>query len=151
ELDQSVNEAACGGTHRLFGLTWALHRHLQNGGKREGVWKEICERTVKYRDLAKKYQNPDGSLSTSYFRGPGNAQELGVRISTTGHMVEWLSLALSDEELKEAWMQEAVSALSLMILDTEGKPAEGGGLYHAVHGLIIYYARAFDAKALGAN
>jgi hypothetical protein len=151
ELDQSVNEAACGGTHRLFGLTWALHRHLQEGGKREGVWKEICERTVKYRDLAKQHRNSDGSLSTSYFRGPGSAQELGVRISTTGHMVEWLAFALSDEELKEPWMQEAVSALSVMILDTEGKAAEGGGLYHAVHGLLIYYARAYDAKALGAN
>jgi hypothetical protein len=151
ELDQPINEAACGGTHRLYGLTWAYHRHMQKGGKREGVWKDVCDKTVKYRDLAKEYQNADGSLSTNYFRDRGNAQDLGARISTTGHMVEWLSLALSDEELKEQWMQEAVSALSLMILDIEGKAAEGGGLYHAVHGLLIYYARVYDAKALGAN
>src|SRR5262249_15703758 len=25
ELDASIDEAACGGTHRLFGLTWAYH------------------------------------------------------------------------------------------------------------------------------
>jgi hypothetical protein len=152
ELDQSINESACGGTHRLYGLTWAYHRHMQKGGKREGVWKEICEKTVKYRDLAKKYQNSDGTLSTSYFRGPGNSQELGSQISTTGHMVEWLSLALTDEELKSEWMQSAVNELSLRILDSEGKGGvEGGGLYHAVHGLLSYYARVYGGKDLGPN
>src|SRR5262249_9668550 len=34
ELDQPINEAACGGTHRLFGLTWAYHLHMKNGGKK---------------------------------------------------------------------------------------------------------------------
>jgi hypothetical protein len=28
---------------------------------------------------------------------------------------------------------------------------EGGGLYHAVHGLLIYYARVFGDKDLGPN
>src|SRR5262249_13408314 len=40
ELDQPIGneKAACGGTHRLFGLTWAYHVHLKRGGKKEGVW-----------------------------------------------------------------------------------------------------------------
>jgi hypothetical protein len=149
ELDASVEEAPCGGTHRLFGLTWAYHVHLAKGGRRVGVWQGVADKTVKYRDLARKYQNPDGSFSTNFFRGPGNAADKQLRINTTGHTLEWLALALTDAELKEAWMQEAANALALMILDLQGAPIEGGSLYHAVHGLIIYYARVYDRSPLG--
>lgn len=144
ELEANVENAACGGTHRLFGLSWAYHLHLQKGGKTEGIWKGIPEKTAKYRDLAKQYRNPDGSLSTSFFRGPGNAPDKNVRINTTGHMIEWLALALSDEELREGWVQEAVNALCMQILDLQGAAIDGGSMYHAVHGLLIYYARVFD-------
>ncbi|HXG09863.1 MAG TPA: hypothetical protein VNK04_08755 [Gemmataceae bacterium] len=151
ELDASVENAPCGGTHRLFGLTWVYHLHLQKGGAKTGVWKEIADKTAKYRDLAKKYQNPDGSFSTSFFRGPGNAADKQLRINTTGHTLEWLALALSPDELKEPWMQEAANALALMILEMQGSPIEGGSLYHAVHGLLIYYARVYDRHWLGPN
>lgn len=151
ELDASVEDAACGGTHRLFGLTWCYHLHLQKGGKKEGVWKEVADKTIKYRDLARKYQNPDGSFSTDFFRGPGNASDKQLRINTSGHMLEWLALALPESELKEEWMQNAANAVALMILDLQGSPIEGGSLYHAVHGLLIYYARVYERDTLGPN
>lgn len=143
ELDGSVEQAPCGGTHRLFGLTWVYHLHLQNGGTTEGIWKDIAAKTAKYRDLAKKNQNADGSFSTSYFGGPGSAADKLVRIGTTGHILEWLALALSDEDLKQEWVQRAANALALMILDLQDQPIDGGALYHAVHGLQIYYARVY--------
>jgi hypothetical protein len=149
ELDAPVETAACGGTHRLFGLAWVYHLHLQKGGKTEGVWKEIADKTARYRDLAKKYQNGDGSFSTDFFRGPGNAADKQLRVNTTGHTLEWLALALSDAELKEQWVQDAANALALMILDMQGQPIEGGSLYHAVHGLLLYYARVYDRHTLG--
>src|SRR5262249_26513114 len=83
ELDASVDNAACGGTHRLFGLSWSYHLHLLRGGKTEGIWKEVVEKTAKHRDLAKKYQNPDGALSTSFFSGPGNNPDKSRRINST--------------------------------------------------------------------
>src|SRR5262249_48632762 len=142
---------ACGGTHRLFGLTWAYHLHLINGGKEEGVWKEVPEKVAKYRDIARKLQNGDGSFSTDFFRGPRNAPDKQLRIHTTGHTLEWLALALPEEELQEEWLQNAANALALMILEQQGAPIEGGSLYHAVHGLLIYYARVYDRKWLGPN
>jgi hypothetical protein len=151
ELDQPVESAACGGTHRLFGLTWAYYLHLRKGGKTDGIWKEVVEKTHKYQRLAKKYQNPDGSFSSNHFRGPGNTPDMQQRISTTGHMLEWLALSLTDEELREPWMQEAANALALMFFDIQGQEMEGGALYHAVHGLLLYYARVYDAKKLGPN
>jgi len=149
ELDASISEAACGGTHRLGGLTFVYHLHREKGGKTEGIWKEVADKIATYRDLAKKYQNADGSFSTDFFNGPGNADDKQRRIYTTGHTLEWLAVALSDAELKEQWMQDAASALSLMILELQGQPIEGGSLYHAVHGLLVYYARVYDRETLG--
>jgi hypothetical protein len=149
ELNASVEQAPCGGTHQLFGLSWVYHLHLQKGGLREGVWQGIADKTVQYRDLARKYQNSDGSFSTDFFRGPGDAADKQLRINTTGHTLEWLALALSDAELKEEWVQRAANALALMILDMQGSPIEGGSLYHAVHGLLLYYARVYDRDTLG--
>jgi hypothetical protein len=143
ELGQPIDGAACGGTHRLFGLTWVYHLHLQKGGRTEGVWKDVADRTVQYQQTARKFQNPDGSFSTKYLAEPGNARDEQLRVGTTGHILEWLALSLPDTELRAPWVQSAASALSLMILDSQGRPVEGGALYHATHGLHIYHDRLF--------
>jgi hypothetical protein len=146
EAEAPVEDAPCGGTHRLFGLTWCYHLHLQRGGKVEGVWKAVADRTARYTDLARQYQNGDGSFSTNHFRGPGSAPESGARISTTGHILEWLALALDDKEIRQEWVERAANATALMILDRQDAPIEGGALYHAVHGLQIYHARVYDPR-----
>jgi hypothetical protein len=149
ELDESVDQAPCGGTHRLFGLSWVYHLHLKKGGETTGVWKELADKTNHYKDLAKRYQNPDASFSTSFFRGVGDAQDIQLRINTTGHTLEWLALQASDAELQAPWMRDAANRLALMILDNQGAPLEGGTLYHAVHGLLIYRARVFGSNDMG--
>jgi hypothetical protein len=148
EVEASVENAACGGTHRLFGLTWVYHLHLQKGGKVEGVWKDVADRITKYRDLAKKYQNADGSLSTNWFKGTGDAVDKDARISTTGHTLEWLALALTDREIKQPWVENAANAVALTILDLQDQAIDGGALYHAVHGLQMYYARVYGRTSV---
>lgn len=153
ELDQPINDAACGGTHRLFGLTWAYHLHLMRGGKTEGVWVEVAEKIKHWKQMARKYQNSDGAFSTRYLAGPGNAHDAQLRIGTTGHVLEWLALALSDLELREEWVQNAANALAMLILENQNTAVESGALYHATHGLHIYHARVFgkgtpEAKGL---
>src|SRR5262249_50112121 len=139
ELAQPIDQAACGGTHHLFGLTWVYHLHLRRGGPVGGVWREIAARTARYQERARKFQNADGSFSTRYLAGPGRGSDLHLRIGTTGHVLEWLALSLPDAELRAPWVQEAASALARMILDSQGQPVDGGGLYHAAHGLHIYH------------
>jgi hypothetical protein len=143
ELTQPVDGGACGGTHRLFGLCWAWHHHLKRGGKTVGVWKDVAAKMETFKARARKYQNGDGSFSTRYLAGPGNAPDMQLRIGTTGHVLEWLALALGDEELKDPWVQDAAAALSLMILDSSSRPIESGALYHAAHGLHLYHTRMF--------
>jgi hypothetical protein len=149
ELDQPIDTAACGGTHRLFGLTWAYHLHMQRGGKKTGVWKDVADKIDLYKKQARQFQNPDGSFSTEYVSKPGNVPDTQVRIGTTGHVLEWLALALSDEEIREPWVQEAANALVMMILENRTDPIEGGSLYHATHGLYIYRARVFGTQVPG--
>ncbi|HQX50913.1 MAG TPA: hypothetical protein PLR25_13450 [Planctomycetaceae bacterium] len=141
ELDQDIEAAACGGTHRLFGLDWVYQLHVRNGGAVTGVWQEVAEKTRRYQDRAQELQNPDGSFSTEFFRGSADVDDMKQRISSTGHILEWLASSLPDEQLQADWVRDAANALSLMILDIQSAPMEGGTLYHALHGLRIYRSR----------
>jgi hypothetical protein len=149
EVKASVTQAACGGTHRLFGLAWAYHLHLRRGGKTEGVWKKVADRLEEHKALTKKLRNSDGSCSTRFYEGKEDDPHPGKRINTTGHTLEWLSLAMTEKELREDWVQEAANALAKMIFESQNIPVPGGGLYHAAHGLLLYYARLYDGKRLG--
>jgi hypothetical protein len=145
EMHQPIKETpVCGGTHRLFGLTWAYHQHMAKGGQKTAVWKEVEDLTRGYMELAHKLQNLDGSFSTEYFRGPGNNQtDLTLRIHSTGHILEWLALALTDEELRQPWMEKAADALTVLMLNNRDQGLDGGAVYHAAHGLEIYRNRVF--------
>ncbi len=143
EMNLPIAPAACGGTHRLFGLSWAYHLHLKNGGKTEGVWKELAVKLDEHKEAAKKFQNKDGSFSTEYVSGPGFSRDVTRRIASTRHVFEWLALALPDAELKEEWMENAAYALTMMILDNQTYALDGGALYHATHGLYMYRQRVY--------
>jgi hypothetical protein len=144
ELNQPIEEnAACGGTHRLFGLSWAYFRHLERGGKTVGVWKDVDAALNRYAERARKYQTSEGTFSTKYLAGPGNDRDPQLRIGTTGHVLEWLAFSLPAARLREQWVQDAAGALALLILDNQNRGIESGALYHATHGLHIYHDRVF--------
>jgi hypothetical protein len=145
EWKASIEQAACGGTHRLFGMTWCYFTHKRNGGDVEkGIWKNVKEKLDAHVELARKHQNPDGSFSSNYFR-PGSSTSLSDRLASSGHIFEWLASHLPDEVVREPWMQDACMSVSLMILDAKNLPMESGALYHATHGLITYHQRLFKS------
>lgn len=146
EAERPVGDGACGGSHRLIGLTMALNRHLAAGGKLEGPWKLAEERIQEGIRKAREYQNPDGSFSTNYFARPGKSPDLAQNLGTTGHTLEFLTLALKDEQVHEPWMQRAVVNLCDLFRKTKSIPLECGALYHATHGLMLYRQRAFGEE-----
>jgi hypothetical protein len=151
ELDAPVESAACGGTHRLFGLSWAYRLHRGRGGREAGAWADVPAKVAKYRDLARQYQNPDGTFSTAYFRGWGDAADPQLRVSTTGHTLEWLALALDDDEIRRPWVRDAARALADLLTGLRDEPVEAGPLYHAVHGLLIYRTRLYGGPPAGCS
>jgi hypothetical protein len=147
EVDAPLDNAACGGTHRLFGITWCYFIHLRAGKDvGVGVWKKAKDKLDEAVEVAKKFQNPDGSFSANYFRGAGTTSDVEDRIGSSGHIFEWLATYLPDETLREPWMQDAALAVSMMILESKARPIESGALYHATHGLVTYHHRLFNSR-----
>ncbi len=151
ELGHDLSVSACGGTHRMAGIVMALNRHKAAGGKLEGAWKAADDKVRECVAAAKRFQNPDGSLSTNWFQRPGNAPDLRERLGCTGHVLEVVILASTDEELKEPWVQRAVVYLSDLLNKTRKLDLECGALYHAAHGLVLYRQRCFGPKSFVAT
>ena len=44
--------------------------------------------------IMKAYQQPDGSFSSDYFNGARSTGDIGQRIGTTGHTLEFIALGI---------------------------------------------------------
>lgn len=146
EAEHTVGDGACGGTHRLIGLTMALNRHLDQGGKLQGAWKLADQRIRTAIQNARRFQNDDGSFSTNYLVRSGRSPDLAQNLGTTGHVLEFLTLALTVEQLQEPWVQRAVLNLCDLFRKTKNVPLECGALYHAAHGLVLYRERVYGHR-----
>ncbi|MFM7074274.1 MAG: ADP-ribosylation factor-directed GTPase activating protein isoform b, partial [Planctomycetota bacterium] len=104
ELGHDLAVSACGGSHRMTGITMAFNQHVRNGGKIEGVWKKADEKIRDCVARAKRFQNPDGSLSSNYFQRTGQSKDLGEQLGSSGHVLEFVVVASTDEQLKEPWL-----------------------------------------------
>lgn len=148
ELEQDLNRSACGGTHRLIGITMALNRHLAQGGELTGVWKQADDKIQESIAQAKRLQNrADGSFSIHYFDRPGMSADLAQDLGSTGHVLEFLALAMTKEQLSEPWVQHSVTHLCELFHRTREIGLECGALYHAAHGLVLYRQRVFGARS----
>lgn len=141
ELKEDLVTAACGGTHRLEALSMALQTHLQHGGKLEGIWLETRNRLDSEIDKVRRWQNRDGSLSSHFFNRPGATSDLVQRLSSSGHLFEFVAIAAPDEILREPWMQRAAQRVCELLDLTTEHELECGSLYHALNGLKVYRDR----------
>lgn len=141
EVAVDPSGAACGGTHNLYALAYALARHKASGGALTGVWQQADSKLAEYVKLARDYQNPDGSFSSNYFVGPGSSSDPETVLYTTGHMLEWLMIDLSDAECQQPWVTNAVQALVSAFDRVKSQPVGCGALYHACHALRLYQQR----------
>jgi hypothetical protein len=147
EAAQDLANSACGGTHRMYALAVALDTYLAGGGKLSddpnGAWEQVDKKIKGAVAAAREFQQPDGSFSTNYFSRAARSAEINDRISTTGHVFEFLTVALDDEQLKQPWVTRAMLHLVNCLELTQKHNLECGALYHAVHGLKIYRERRF--------
>ncbi|MCG8653508.1 MAG: ADP-ribosylation factor-directed GTPase activating protein isoform b [Pirellulales bacterium] len=141
ELEQSLPESACGGTHRLIGMSMALNKRRAEGRPINGLWLRANQKLDEAIQLARQNQNPDGSYSSAYFHRPGWTRDLGETLGTTGHVLEFLAFAASDETLQEPWVERGVRRLCAVLEDCQDVDLECGVLYHALHGLAEYQTR----------
>jgi hypothetical protein len=109
-----------------------------------GGWKLAQDKIDDSIDRIRRFQNRDGSFSTNHTDRPGTSADIATMISSTGHTLEFLAFALDKEQLQEAWMVRAADRLCILLEATKGMDLDCGGLYHALNGLKLYYARRYE-------
>lgn len=146
-----LSHAACGGTHGLFALSLARNSYIYSGKKPRGIWLEADQKIKRYITEARSLQNSDGTFSSNYFSGPGKSEDFGKRIATSGHILEFLMVAVDDKELEKPWLRKAVGAVANELTENRRKAADCGPLYHALHALVLYRQRTGGSKEVEAK
>ncbi len=146
ELAQPVVGAACGGSHRLMGLSYAVIKRQSAGLPVNGHWYRAERYLNDYVNYAMSLQNPDGSFSTNWFESRGMDSDVEQKVKTTGHILEWLIFTLPDDHLRSPRVQDGIEYL----LETVGRNPERdwpiGPRGHALRAMALYSQRVFGAR-----
>ncbi len=143
ELTQPINGAACGGTHRLMGLSRAIHHRREQGKPMDGHFGRAEQFISDYHEYALQLQNSDGSFSTRWMETRDNARDAKLRLYTTGHILEWLAFSLPDRRLEDPRVTKAVDYLVNLMLNAPGHDLDVGPKGHSLHALRLYERRVF--------
>lgn len=135
EMQQSIEDSACGGTHRLIGIASALQRRRAEGKPMTENWRDAQALLEVALELAEDNQNGDGSYSASYLHRVGRTADLAESLGTTGHVLEFVAIAADDETLRKPWVRRTTRYLIEVLDACEDVDLECGVLYHALHGL----------------
>ena len=89
-------------------------------------------------------QLPSGAFSVAFLSGSEDTAETSKHLHASGHTLEFLALAMTDEELRQPWVVRNVEYLCKLLRRTRPvRSLECGALYHAVRGLRVYRERVF--------
>lgn len=145
EIEQPIRGAPCGGTHRLFGLSYGCQRRLRATGRLDGHYARADKYVRDYQTFAlTKLQNPDGSFSTEWFKYPADRpDDIDRKVQTTGHILEWLVASLDQQDLYQPRIVAAVEFLATSLARQPSREWKIGPMGHALHALTIYQERAW--------
>jgi hypothetical protein len=151
EIVQPIRGAACGGTHRLFGLSYGCQRRLRATGELDGAYLRADRYVRDFQNFTlTKLQNRDGSFSTEWFKYPADREDdVDRKIQTTGHILEWLVGSLDQEQLYDPRVVAATEFLCRSLSREPSREWKIGPLGHALHSLNMYQERAWGVVLPG--
>jgi hypothetical protein len=144
EITQPVNGAACGGTHRLMGLSYSLAKRRKAELPMEGWWARAEKYERDYHRYTWTLQNRDGSFSSDWFRQRTDWGGVDRKLQTSGHILEWMVFSLPEEELLEERTLRAVEFLNNLMIQHRYQRWEVGPRGHAIRALRLYHERVFE-------
>jgi hypothetical protein len=136
----------------LFGISNAIKERQKRGEPIDGEYVRAQRYVGDYqRFTLASLQNPDGSFSTEWFNHPADRPgDLDRKLQTTGHILEWLTWSLPEEELRDPKIEKTVNFLSGILIEHPDKSWSIGPLGHGLHALMIYHQRTFTDAPLPA-
>ncbi|MFM8406095.1 MAG: hypothetical protein ACKN94_02130 [Pirellulaceae bacterium] len=146
ELAQPLVGAACGGTHRLMGLSFACKRRQLQGMPLDGQFARARRYLDDCIDYAFSLQNPDGSFSTEWFETRANKPDMDRKVQTTGHILEWLAYELPEDRMHDPRILKAVQFLLSQIWDRRDHDWAIGPRSHAIRALVLYDQKVFGSE-----
>jgi hypothetical protein len=146
ELAQPVNGAACGGTHRLMGLTFAIRQRQAEGRPLDGQFARADKYIKDFVEYTWQLQNPDGSFSTNWFESRGNDPNMERKVQTTGHMLEWLAFTLDEAELSKPRFTKSIDFLLSKIWDERQHKWPIGPRSHAIRAVALFQQRTLGIQ-----
>lgn len=144
EIKAPIRGAACGGTHRLMGLSYAVRERQKRGEPIDGQFRRAEKYIRDFHAYTFAHQNADGSFSTEWFKGRGARADLDRRLQTTGHILEWMVYSASPEMLRERRLVKAVDYLAGILAAQPDRNWSLGPLGHGLHALALYEERVFQ-------
>ena len=151
EIKAPIRGAACGGTHRLMGLSYAVKERQKRGEPLDGQFNRA---DIYIRDMQRyafSLQNSDGSFSTDWFKGREDKPDLERRLQTTGHILEWMAYSAPSEMLEDHRLVHAVDYLATLLYTNADKEWPLGTLGHGLHALSLYEERIQKERASAAE
>jgi hypothetical protein len=149
EIKSPIIGAACGGTHRLMGLSYAVNERLKQGGALDGQFMRADRYVRDYHRYTFSLQNSDGSFSTDWFKSQAAKPDVERRLQTTGHILEWMSYSVPAETLDDPRLVKAVVYLTRLLATDPERTWAIGPLGHGLHALAVYYDRQFNETGAG--
>ncbi len=131
----------CGGTHAMFALAHARNIRMQSGLQLRGTWLQVDQKIRKCIELARVQQNRNGQFTTKFFEGRATERDFDKRIASSGHILEFLMIALPPNELHANWVRRGIDATARDIMANSQSYVKSAPLFHAINGLSIYLDR----------
>jgi len=143
-LSHGPGYEACFGTYAAYALAFALTEHHRKGGRSAPVWGECAGRVDELLGFARRNQNADGSFTYRWYERGGPLFDEEDVIHVTGHMLEWIVVAVAKEEIQADWISDAADVTARTILRRVHEDTSYGVISHAARALQLYCGRKYS-------
>ena len=144
ELTEPVNEGACGGTHRLMALSYALEQRRREQRPIDGDWYRAQKFIDDFHEYTWHFQHRNGSFSTGWFKEKSFSADVEKKLYSTGHILEWLVFSLPKQDLQDPRVTRCVDFILNLMLAAPNYDLAVGPRGHALHALRMYEEKVFE-------
>ncbi|MDR2439762.1 MAG: hypothetical protein LBE12_10395 [Planctomycetaceae bacterium] len=150
ELNRSIDQGSSDVTDWLLGLTAAVKLYEEESKAIRGPMALAKRQLGTYHEFVLSVQNDQYLWHPKFFLFKGTNPDIYETLYSSGHILRWLLLSLSDKELRDPRVTRAVTSLVSNVNRVPMNLAAGAmtdrqleGLAVSLHALSIYNQRVF--------